>query len=195
MVDINQVEKNEKEKVEGVATPDLGLPKPVDATMHEALKSTVETMRQERQVEQPTTPETTAETIIEKVEVKRDEPSKLIETTVPTTAQAPITIQTKDELVEEIEGLLSENLADDYMKMTPELKIKFKKKGEVTAIEISKILKSSKIKIKKIINLILDWLKLIPGVNKYFLAQEAKIKSDKVMMLRDEIIKEKGEII
>ena len=36
---------------------------------------------------------------------------------------------------------------------------------------------------RKILKLIRSWLKLIPGVNKFFLEQEAKIKTDKIVDL------------
>ena len=41
-------------------------------------------------------------------------------------------------------------------------------------------------KIKKIFELLLQWLKLLPGVNKFFLEQEAKIKVDQIMSLREQ---------
>jgi len=31
----------------------------------------------------------------------------------------------------------------------------------------------------------LDWLKILPGVNKFFLEQEAKIKTDKILALKN----------
>lgn len=200
MVDISQTQKKENEKLETPVSADLGLPKPIDATMHEALKSTVETLRQGQQVEKAPVVETAKEALPQAAEVLKPEVSEVIvpkiETTTPTVTTTPsITIQTKDELQEEIEAVLGESLEDDYKRMSPEVQLKFKIKGEQTAKEISKILRSSKIQIKKIINLILEWLRIIPGVNKYFLTQEAKIKTDRVMLLHDEIIKEKGKII
>jgi hypothetical protein len=43
----------------------------------------------------------------------------------------------------------------------------------------------TKIKVNKIIDLIRRWLKLIPGINKFFLEQEVKIKADKIIRLKD----------
>jgi hypothetical protein len=40
--------------------------------------------------------------------------------------------------------------------------------------------------VKKILALIRDWLKLIPGVNRFFLEQEAKIKTDKILLAAEE---------
>ena len=39
------------------------------------------------------------------------------------------------------------------------------------------------IKVKKIIGLIIDWLNIIPNVNKFFVKQNAKIKTDKILEL------------
>ena len=38
-------------------------------------------------------------------------------------------------------------------------------------------------KAKKIFQLILEWLKLLPGINRFFLEQEAKIKTDRIIHL------------
>jgi len=51
---------------------------------------------------------------------------------------------------------------------------------------------SFKIKARKVLHLIRDWLKIIPGINKYFLEQEAKIKTDKIIELAEQE-KQKGQ--
>lgn len=90
----------------------------------------------------------------------------------------------KDELMVQIEDILEEGLGDLYEGMPEYLQIEFKKKGEETAFKIRKLLEASKVKVKKILHLILDWLKMIPGVNKFFLEQESKIKTDKIIRLK-----------
>ena len=60
----------------------------------------------------------------------------------------------------------------------------FKLKGEQAASQIRELLKSAHIKVKKILRLILDWLRMLPGVNHFFLEQEAKIKTDKIIALK-----------
>ena len=90
----------------------------------------------------------------------------------------------KDEKrVKQIEEILSDDLDEIYMSMDEELQQNFKKKGEETARKINQLLKKTKIKIKQIINLIKDWLKMIPGVNKFFVEQESKIKCDELLKL------------
>lgn len=91
----------------------------------------------------------------------------------------------------EIENILSENLQDIYSSMTPSQRMQFRQKGEETASKINEILKAVSVKVKQVLNLIKDWLKLIPGVNKFFLEQEAKIKTDRILALRERKIKEK----
>ena len=41
---------------------------------------------------------------------------------------------------------------------------------------------AAKVHSKKILKAIVGWLKMIPGVNKFFLEQEAKIKTDKILL-------------
>lgn len=86
--------------------------------------------------------------------------------------------------IKEIERALSNDLENLYFKMTPAQQIEFKAKGEEAARNIQILLQEVKIKVKKITNLIINWLKLIPGVNKYFLEQESKIKTDDILKLR-----------
>ena len=84
----------------------------------------------------------------------------------------------------EIEKTLEVGLEDIYKNMSIEKRGEFKRAGEETADKINKLLEKTKVKAKKIINLIKKWLSLIPGVNKFFLEQEAKIKTDEIMKLK-----------
>jgi hypothetical protein len=85
----------------------------------------------------------------------------------------------------EIDNILSEGLHDVFLKMGPVRQKEFKAAGELTASKISLLLDKGKVKVAKIIDLIKAWLQLIPGVNKFFLEQEAKIKADKIMSIKD----------
>lgn len=96
----------------------------------------------------------------------------------------------KDEVVKEIEEIMSEDLTDLFLKMTPEQQKEFQAEGEETASKIRILLSSAKVKVKSILGLITAWLKLIPGVNKFFLEQEAKIKTDKILLSADDFRKE-----
>jgi len=98
----------------------------------------------------------------------------------PTYAPQPIA---KDPVVATVESILTENLGDLYLSLPPDEQQKFKAKGEETTKKIVELLRSAKATFKKIFNLIFDWLKTIPGINKFFTEQEAKIKADKIMKI------------
>jgi len=85
----------------------------------------------------------------------------------------------------QIESILAKGLEDIYVSLTPERQKKFKQTGEETAIKINKLLNKTKVNIGAIIKLIRKWLALIPGVNKYFLEQEAKIRADEIVKIRN----------
>lgn len=89
----------------------------------------------------------------------------------------------QDETVLKIEKILESGLGDQFAKLSPIAKQEFKIKGEETAIKIKDLMQSTHIKIKKILYLIIEWLKILPGVNKFFLEQEAKIKTDLLVEL------------
>ena len=79
---------------------------------------------------------------------------------------------------------MSEGLEDAYQKLPPIAQQEFKLKGEQTAGLIRELMRSTKIKVKKIFQLIADWLSLLPNINHFFLEQEAKIKTDKIIKLK-----------
>lgn len=102
-------------------------------------------------------------------------------------SKAPISAalgSAKSETLVKIENILEEDLADVYFKLEPKVKEKFKKQGEETSAKIEKLLLETKVQTKKIFKLILEWLKIIPGVNKFFIRQEAKIKTDRIIKIK-----------
>jgi len=101
-----------------------------------------------------------------------------------TAVQAPVIgadeeAQTK-KIVEEI---LSENMVEIYEGLPLNLQEEFKKQGDETATQISKLLQQAKDVTRQILDLIKKWLKIIPGLNKFFIEQEAKTKTAKLMAL------------
>jgi len=78
-------------------------------------------------------------------------------------------------------------LEDIYFKMDQDTQEIFKKKGEEATQQIMKLIKETKITFGKVFKLIFGWLKIIPGANKFFLEQEAKIKADKIMKITPNI--------
>lgn len=99
------------------------------------------------------------------------------------TASASPAPQPKSELLLEVEDILADDLALIYQKMTPENQRRFKAKGEEVARTIWQMIETAKLQLKKILTLLREWLKMIPGVNRYFLEQETKIKIDKIIEL------------
>lgn len=83
----------------------------------------------------------------------------------------------------QIENIMAEDLKEAFLQMSPEEQIKFKEEGEKVAGNIWKMVISAKVQVKKILDLISGWLKRLPGVNKYFIEQESKIKTDKIIKM------------
>lgn len=92
--------------------------------------------------------------------------------------------QTKSPFHQSLEAILEEDLENLYFSMPEKKQQEFKIKGEQTAQQIAKLVTTAKATFKKVFKLILNWLKIIPGVNKYFLEQEAKIKADRILEIK-----------
>lgn len=107
-----------------------------------------------------------------------------IPATTPVAAHAPA--RTVDPITEKIEHILEEDLTDLYLKMAPGQQEIFKHTGEETAAKIRVLLAKAKVNARKIFHLLREWLKLIPGVNRFFLEQEAKIKTDKILFMHEQ---------
>lgn len=85
-----------------------------------------------------------------------------------------------------IEKILEKDLMDFYLNLSPQKQEQFRQGGEETARKINALLKKTKVKIKHIINLIIKWLTILPGVNKFFLEKEAKKKAEEIIRLKQE---------
>lgn len=89
-----------------------------------------------------------------------------------------------DEVTRRVEKILEDGVGDAYRRLSPVAQQEFKLRGEETARAIRVLLKNTHIKVKNIFRLILEWLKMLPGINRFFLEQEAKIKTDKILALQ-----------
>ena len=96
----------------------------------------------------------------------------------PTASQ---NIVQKDPILQDVEDILANDLTDMFLGLSDQKKAEFKIKGEDVAMNIQKMMQSGRIQARKILTWIREWLRIIPGVNKFFLEQEAKIKQDQVM--------------
>lgn len=81
-----------------------------------------------------------------------------------------------------IEGILEEDLGFIYEELPPYMQKDFKEKADIAALEIEKLLQKAKVNIRKVVKIIIQWLRIIPGINKFYLEQEAKIKADKILI-------------
>jgi len=125
-------------------------------------------------------------------EAVKDKVQSLSKEQVKPIKQPPVTIQpavaqpTLPPLYSKVEKILEEDLGEVYFKMSPDKQQAFKVKGEETTLKISRLLQNARIKVRQIFKLIISWLGIIPGVNKHYLEQEAKIKTDKLLIARDQ---------
>lgn len=87
-------------------------------------------------------------------------------------------------LTKDVERVMAEGLEETYKSMDPTSQATFKQVGEATATTIVALLQQTKDQSKKILELLIAWLKIIPGINRFFLEQEAKIKTDKLLATR-----------
>lgn len=110
--------------------------------------------------------------------VETNQPQAPAVTPAPTTLLRPV----KDPHLVEVENILSAGLEDAYKEMPPELKIKFRQEGERVSGIVWQMVETAKIQVQKIVDLIRNWLKIIPHVNRFFLEQETKIKTDKIIL-------------
>ena len=79
-----------------------------------------------------------------------------------------------------LESILAEGMEDLYVNLPPETQQKFRRKGEETSQEVVTLFAKGKATLQKVYSLVLRWLKILPGVNHFFLEKEAKLKTDKI---------------
>jgi len=101
----------------------------------------------------------------------------------PAAIEPPTAARPVDPLVVSIETILSEDMNEHFRAMPSALQAKFRQKGDETVSKLAQMVSGAVIKAKEVLKLIVSWLKLIPGVNRYFLEQESKIKADKILEL------------
>jgi len=180
MPDPNRAEEKEAPiKTEPISAPDQA---PEVPAAPEVTPEAVSAIEAEPTVE--AAPEREPEPEEKVVETVTEAP--VVQEPVTTPVVAPAPAPQKDRLEKEIEAIMEEDLMDLYLKLPPDKQQAFKLKGEETLGKIRQLVTASKVNAKKIFSLIRDWLKMVPGVNKFFLAQEAKIKTDKILLVTEE---------
>lgn len=96
---------------------------------------------------------------------------------------AHVSAQSKDPVYLEVEHVLEEGLGPYYQGMNPKLQQLFKSRGETLAASLALMVTVTKVNIGKVVELIRRWLMLIPGVSRFFLEQEAKIRADRIAVI------------
>lgn len=97
----------------------------------------------------------------------------------PPAAAAPA--RKMDDITLHVEEILEKDLGELYASLPDDAKPLFKKKGEEASRQISTMLQTFRVEASHVLRLIRDWLLTIPKVNKFFLEQEAKIKTDAIL--------------
>lgn len=147
----------------------------------------------ERAPEQPAVIETHEKSAVE-VHVEKEvskQPAEKIEEQLPPLIPVPVQAAPplpppKSQLQQDIEAILAEDLKEFYASLSPQQRMHFKVEGEKTAVKIEALLEGVKIKISEIIKLIRAWLMILPGINKFFLEKEVKIKTEQILELKEE---------
>jgi len=93
-----------------------------------------------------------------------------------------ISPQRKEE-EKQVEKILEHEMEEIYKKLPDDKKQEFRIKGEETTRKIVDLIDKGKAKARDVMKLIIEWLKIIPGVNRFFIEQEAKIKTDEIMKI------------
>lgn len=99
----------------------------------------------------------------------------------PTEREGAISSLLKEPHVTVIESMLSDGLGDLYRGMNSQAQDKFRGEGEQVASKIQEMIVRAKLTARKVARLIRSWLRLIPGVSQFFLEQETKIKTDRII--------------
>jgi len=115
---------------------------------------------------------------------QKPEAAPEIKPALPSVSKPTVKFSNKDPMTAKIEKIMEDGLTDSFQNLSPVAKEEFKLRGEQAASKIRELMRSARIKVKKIFRLILDWLKMLPGINKFFLIQEAKIKTDRIVLLK-----------
>ena len=100
-----------------------------------------------------------------------------------TEPKATATAVQKDAVTVQVEHILEEGLGEMYASLPPDAKAAFRVRGEQISTEIAAMVRTFRVKVSNVLRLIRSWLHTIPGVNKYFLEQEAKLKTDSIIEL------------
>lgn len=126
------------------------------------------------------------ETADDILHAERQPPLETVVEAAGGSAGQAVTDAQKDEVTIEVEKVLEDGMGPFYAALPEDARPLFKKKGEEASLEISDMVRNFRVQASRVLQLVYLWLKTIPGVNKFFLEQEAKIKTDRIIQLAEE---------
>lgn len=98
----------------------------------------------------------------------------------------PIIEETQEQReLKEVERILEEHVQELFIRLPENKRLAFKQKGEETAKKITLLMHQATVKVQKIISLIMSWLRMAPGVNKFYIEQEAISKANRLLGMKD----------
>ncbi|MEI7741204.1 MAG: hypothetical protein WCJ29_01740 [bacterium] len=106
--------------------------------------------------------------------------SSLTATAVPVAGMAKIE---KPELERKIDKILEADLKDLYKELPDNVKPEFKHRAEHASSVIKDLIESAKATAIKIVDVLREWLRIIPVSSAIFVEQIIKIKTDQLMAL------------
>lgn len=88
-----------------------------------------------------------------------------------------------DKVAEDVQQILEDGLEEAIITMPEDAKQRFLEKGKQIGTIVSDMVRRYKVEVKRVLNMLKEWLTAIPGINKFFLEKEAKIKTDRILEL------------
>lgn len=110
-------------------------------------------------------------------------PSQPTDQQLAATPVAPTIATPPDKVAEDVQKILTSGLEEALAPMPEEAKQRFLQKGKEIGAIIADMVRQYKVEVKRVFTLLKEWLTTIPGVNRFFLEQEAKIKTDSILEL------------
>ncbi len=112
------------------------------------------------------------------VQVVAQEPA-----TDPVPATPAVIAVPPDKLAEDVQKILEDGLEEAIVAMPEDAKQRFLQKGKEIGTIVSDMVRRYKVEVKRVLHMLKEWLTAIPGINKFFLEKEAKIKTDRILEL------------
>lgn len=107
----------------------------------------------------------------------------------PMPTEAEVKALEKDQVAIEVEKLLEKDLANTYTALPDKIKPFFKSHGEKIAQTVTGMIKNNTFDGGIVMDMVDEWLKLVPKSNSFYLEQEAKLKTDALVKYAENAIK------